>query len=85
MVILNARKVINIILDVYDSDLAKDKKYLQLDTIVKHVDRFINKRGTLRFKKTRKTGLIVDLKDINLDYFENNTPLAQYSNVFPSQ
>ena len=85
MVILNARKVINIILDVYDSDLAKDKKYLQLDTIVKHVDRFINKRGTLRFKKTRKTGLIVDLKDINLDYFENNTPLAQYSNVFPLQ
>ena len=67
MVIMNAKKVISTILDTYDSDIARDKKYTQLDSIIEHVDRFIKKRGDFKIGSIRKVGLTVDLDGINLD------------------
>ena len=67
MVILNAKKVISTILDTYDSDIARDKKYAQLDSIIEHVDRFEKKRGYLTIGSTKRKGLTVDLDGINLD------------------
>jgi hypothetical protein len=66
MVILNAKKVLSFIFDSYDSELARDKKYMQLDRIIDIVPRFLNKRGYLKINEISKRGLIVNLENIDL-------------------
>ena len=75
MIILNAKKVLFHIFDSYDSELARDKKYMQLDRIIDIVPRFLNKRGYLKINNISKRGLIVNLENIDLFNLTNEMRL----------